>query len=327
MGIVEKGSFHLNEKVIAEVDIKKRANTVLNHTATHLLHMVLREVLGTHVTQKGSLVEPERLRFDFSHSASLTPHELKAIEYRVNEEIRRNHESSVHTTTPEKAIQQGAIALFGEKYGDKVRVVQFGDSVELCGGTHAHHTGDIGLFKIISESGVAAGIRRLEAVTGEKALYFIEKRETDYQKKLLQAEERMKTLEKQLMQLKEKLATNMSEDLLSQVKKVSGIPLLVVYLDSFDTKSWRHLVDQLKNKLKSGVIVLATAHQGKASVIAGVTPDYCEKIKASELINMIASQIGGKGGGRSDLAEAGGNQPEHLKQALASIDSWIEKIK
>lgn len=328
IGRLEKGVLQLNDTLIAEVDAERRAATVLNHTATHLLHRVLRTVLGTHVIQKGSLVEPERLRFDFSHPAPLTAVELKMIEDLVNADIRNNYEAVVHITTPQEAIQSGAMALFEEKYGDQVRVVQFGDSVELCGGTHAHHTGDVGVFKIISESGVAAGIRRLEAVTGAGALRWIDKREMDWKQKLEQAEERTRTLEKQLEQLKQKLAGSMSQDLAASAREINGIKILAVQVEGMDTKSLRTTVDQLKNKLGSAVIALAVVNDNKASVVAGVTKDTVDKIKAGELVNMVASQIGGKGGGRPDLAEAGGTQPEYLQKALGSVYEWVKnKLK
>ncbi len=324
LGKMEKGNFHLNEKIFAEVDNKRRAATVLNHSATHLLHMVLRQVLGDHVIQKGSLVEPERLRFDFSHSSPLTHEEIKIIEQRVNEEIRNNNEAHVHVTTPEKAIAEGAMALFGEKYGDEVRVVKFGNSVELCGGTHAHRTGDIGFFKIISESGVAAGIRRLEAVTGEGALLWIEKREEEFNQKNSLANERVRTLEKQLEQFKDKLAAHAGESLASEAIDISGTKILVKKLEGMDPKSLRDIVDQLKNKLHTAVIVLAVVKENKVSVVAGVTENCIQKIKAGELVNHVAVKIGGKGGGRNDLAEAGGNQPEQLDNALHSV---LKEIK
>lgn len=327
-GHLKKGHLQIGDTVLAEVNAERRAATVLNHTATHILHMVLRKVLGTHVIQKGSLVEPERLRFDFSHPAPVTLEELKSIEQQVNDEIRKNHEAIVKVTTPAEAMQSGAMALFEEKYGDKVRVVRFGDSLELCGGTHAHHTGDIGLFKITSESGIASGIRRIEAVTGEGALRWLDKRESEFKQKLNNADERIKTLEKQLEQLKEKLAGSLSQDLASQAKDIAGVKVLSVKLDGMDAKSLRSAVDQLKNKLGSAVIALAVVKENKASVVAGVTKDYINKIKAGELVNMIALQIGGKGGGRPDLAEAGGNQPEKLEQALESVYAWVgEKLK
>jgi alanyl-tRNA synthetase len=325
IGKLEKGQLKVGDSVSPQVNAERRAATVLNHTATHLLHMILRQVLGKHIMQKGSLVEPERLRFDFSHSAALSPEELNTIEQRVNQEIRSNYEGIVQITSPEKAIASGAIALFEEKYGTEVRVVRFGTSVELCGGTHAHHTGNIGLFKIIAESGVAAGIRRLEAVTGEGALRWIEKRDTDLKQKLQQIEEEKRTLEKDLTQLKEKLAGTLSQDLALQAKEINGIKVLAAKLDDIDTKSLRRTVDHLKNKLGTAIIALAVVKENKISIVAGVTQDTIGKIKAGELVNMIALQIGGKGGGRADLAEAGGNQPENLEQALLSVYKWVSQ--
>lgn len=324
IGILTKGELNIGDEVETIVDARRRAATVLNHTATHLLHMVLRKILGTHVIQKGSLVEPERLRFDFSHPTAVTPNELKQIELTVNVEIRANHEAHVHTTTPEEAIKKGAMALFEEKYGDKVRVVQFGESVELCGGTHAHHTGTIGLFKITSETGIASGIRRIEAVTGEGALEWIAAREKESQERIQQTEEKLRVLEKELNQLKEKLASSMSGGLISEAKIIAGAKVLVKTMDGMDNKSLRSAVDQLKNKLGHGIIVLAVVKENKVSIVAGVTKEYVQFIKAGELVNMVATQIGGKGGGRPDLAEAGGNQPAALPQALESVYKWVE---
>lgn len=325
IGQQEKGDLHVGDEVLAEIDTERRRATVLNHTATHLLHRVLRKTLGEHVLQKGSLVEPERLRFDFSHPAALTTEELKLIEQRVNSEIRSNHEAIIRITSPDEALKSGALGLFEDKYGDEVRVIRFGDSVELCGGTHAHRTGDVGIFKITSESGVAAGIRRIEAVTGEGALQWIEKREADYKQKLQQSDEKIRLMEKQLEQLKGKFANSLSQDLASQVKEINGVKVLTAKLEGIDSKSLRNTVDQLKNKLGSAVIALGIIKEGKVSVVAGVTPDYLDRFKAGELVNMIAQQIGGKGGGRPDMAEAGGNQPENLDKALESVYEWVKK--
>jgi alanyl-tRNA synthetase len=325
LGTVEKGTLTVGTTITAEVDATRRAATVLNHSATHLLHMVLREILGTHVIQKGSLVDPERLRFDFSHPAPLTAAEIQQIEKRVNQEIRANHAGKVVTSTPEEAIANGAMGLFGEKYGAEVRVVSFGASKELCGGTHAHHTGDIGLFKITSESGIAAGIRRLEAVTGEGALNWLDQRDNEVKQKLSQADDRTRQLEKQIDQLKEKLAGSMSQDLIALATESKGVKILAVKLEGVDAKSLRSTVDQLKNKLGSAIIALAVVNDSKVSVIAGVTKDQISKVKAGELVNWLATQVGGKGGGRPDLAEAGGNQPENLDKALASVQAWVEE--
>ena len=324
VGQIEKGQLKIGDTLTAIVDAKRRAATVLNHTATHILHMILHQVLGEHAIQKGSLVEPERLRFDFSHPAPVTPEEIKSIELKVNAEIRANHGAEVRITSPEEATESGAIALFGEKYGDEVRVVRFGESIELCGGTHAHHTGDIGLFKITSESGVAAGIRRIEAVTGEGALLWLEKRENEFKQKLSQTEERARAIEKQLDQLKEKFSGTLSQDLASQAKEMAGIKVLAAKVEGVDTKSLRSTVDQLKNKLGNAIIILAVVNENKVSIIGGVTKNLMEKIPAKELVNAVALQVGGKGGGRPDLAEAGGTQPENLEKALASVYPWVE---
>ncbi len=325
LGKLEKGTLKIGDEVLTEVDAKRRAATVLNHTATHLLHMVLKQVLGEHAIQKGSLVEPERLRFDFAHSAPLTEEELRKVEQLVNTQIRANYEGMVRVTTPEEAIASGAVALFGEKYGNKVRVVHFGPSVELCGGTHAEHTGDIGLFKISAETGVAAGIRRIEAVTGAAALRLIEKRELEFKHKLNQSDERIHTLEKEVQLLKDKLAGLFSRDLAGQAKEIGQLKVLVTVVEGLDGKALRHAMDHLKQELGSAVIVLATVKDNKIGVVGGVTADLVNQLNAKEMVGMIASQIGGKGGGRADLAEAGGNKPEALEKALQSVYTWVEE--
>ncbi|MBV9575012.1 MAG: alanine--tRNA ligase [Gammaproteobacteria bacterium] len=325
LGKLEKGSLRVGDAVIAEVDAKRRAATVLNHTATHLLHMVLKKVVGEHAVQKGSLVEPERLRFDFAHSAPLTAQELQLIEQRVNEEIRANHAGHVHITTPEEAIASGAVALFGEKYGSKVRVVHFGPSVELCGGTHAEHTGDIGIFKIIAETGVAAGVRRIEAVTGEAALHYLEKRENEFKQKLTQADERIHSLEKEIQQLKDKLASLFSRDLAAQAKTLGSLKVLSTIVTGIDGKALRNTIDHLKQQLGSSVIVLAIVKENKIGVVGGVSTDLVNHLSAKEIVSMVAQQIGGKGGGRADMAEAGGNKPEALEKALQSVYTWVQE--
>lgn len=324
LGKLEKGKLSINDEVIAEIDAERRAATMLNHTATHILHMVLKEVLGGHAMQKGSLVDPDRLRFDFTHSAPLTDEELLKIERRVNEEVRANHHAKVEIKTPDEAIKEGAVALFGEKYGSKVRVVYFGKSVELCGGTHAEHTGDIGIFKITSESGIAAGIRRIEAVTSEGALRYIEKREEEFKKKQKQSDERILTLEKEMEALKDKLAGAASRDLATQVRKVGTINVLAAEVSGLDGKALRSAMDHLKQELKSAIIILATVKSNKVGIVCGVTNDLVERFNAREIVNRIAEQVGGKGGGRADLAEAGGNKPEALASALNSIYTWLE---
>jgi len=325
LGKLEKGVLSVGDEVQADVDAKRRAATVLNHTATHILHMVLKQVLGEHAVQKGSLVEPERLRFDFSHSAPMTEEELHKVEQLVNDQIRANYEGVVRVSTPEEAIASGAVALFGEKYGSKVRVVHFGPSVELCGGTHAEHTGDIGIFKITSESGVAAGIRRIEAVTGEGALRFIDKRESELKQKIAQSEERIHTLEKEIQQLKDKLTGVFSRDLVTQAKTFGKFKILATKVDGLDGKALRNAMDHLKAELGSAIIVLAMVKDSKVSVVGGVTADLTDKLSAREIVGMVAAQVGGKGGGRADLAEAGGNKPEALDQALQSVYSWVQE--
>ncbi len=324
LGKLEKGSLHVGDLVTTEVDAKRRAATVLNHTATHLLHMVLKQVLGEHAIQKGSLVEPERLRFDFSHASPLTVNEIIQIEHLVNQQIRENHEAIVRVTTPEEAIASGAVALFGEKYGSKVRVVHFGHSIELCGGTHADHTGDIGLFKMTAETGVAAGIRRIEAVTGDAALGFLEKRETESKQKLQKAETQILSLEKEIQQLKDKLASLFSRDLALHAKTIGKCHVLATVIEGLDGKALRQTIDHLKQQLGSAVIVLATVKEGKIGIIGGVTSDLTGTINAKDVVSMVAQQVGGKGGGRADMAEGGGNKPEALANALESVYTWVQ---
>ncbi|HEX2668446.1 MAG TPA: alanine--tRNA ligase [Gammaproteobacteria bacterium] len=338
MGSVTKGEIKLGDTLDAQVDEGLRAATVLNHSATHLLHAALRKVLGTHVTQKGSLVAPDRLRFDFSHYQAVTPEELAKIEDLVNTEVRRNEAADVRESSYDEAIKAGAMALFGEKYGNVVRVMKFGDfSTELCGGTHVRRTGDIGLFKILSEGGVAAGVRRIEAVTGAGALAYVNNlqgivrgleetlRTDDVLAKTQALQERVKQLEKQLAQASGKLAANRGDELLSQAKNIGEVSLLVSAVDGVDAAGLRDLQDQLKNKLKSGIVVLASADSAtnKVAVIVGVTADLTGKVKAGELVNMVAQQVGGKGGGRPDMAQAGGTDPSKLDAALKSVPDWV----
>ncbi len=325
LGKLEKGSLHIGDEVTTDIDAKRRAAIVLNHTATHLLHMVLKQILGEHAIQKGSLVEPERLRFDFSHGAPLTEKELRAIEQRVNDEIRANHTAKVNISTPEEAIASGAVALFGEKYGSKVRVVHFGSSVELCGGTHAEQTGEIGIFKITAETGVAAGIRRIEAVTGDAALRYIEHREEEAKQKIQQAEERTHKLEKELQQLKDKLAQTTSRDLATLAKRIGNVNVLAIKVEGLDGKALRSALDHLKQQLAPAVIVLAIVKEQKVGLVGGVTAELTDKISAKEMIDYVAKQIGGKGGGRADMAEAGGNKPELLDAALESVYAWVKE--
>ncbi len=331
---------HVGDTVKAEVDRAKRGRTVLNHSATHLLHAALRRVLGEHVEQKGSLVDSERLRFDFSHFEPVTPEQLRTIERMVNEQIRENDMVETRIMSLEDARASGAMALFGEKYDDQVRVLRIGEfSIELCGGTHAKAAGDIGLFKITSEGGIASGVRRIEAVTGERAIEWIEEDEArlrrvgeilragrdDLDEKVAQLLENSRRLEKELDQLKAKLASSAGSDLAGDAVEVEGIKVLAAKLDGADPKSLRDTMDQLKNKLGSAVIVLATVNGDKVSLVAGVTKDQTDRVKAGDLVKMVAERVGGKGGGRPDMAQAGGNKPEALDGALASVESWVRE--
>ncbi|MDZ4158336.1 MAG: DHHA1 domain-containing protein, partial [Anaerolineaceae bacterium] len=296
--------------------------------------------LGEHVVQKGSLVNSERLRFDFAHFEPVSESELNTIEQLVNDHIRLNDPVIAEVMDKESAMQEGAMALFGEKYGEEVRVLKIGDfSVELCGGTHVNRSGDIGLFKIVSETGVAAGIRRIEAVTGKAAMDWLDSREKTLSliaglmkapqdkayEKVEQLVEKYKQLEKELEKLKSKLASSAGTELSSQAIDINGVKVLAVRLDGIDPKSMREMVDQLRNKLGSSAVVLATVAEGKVSLIAGVSPDQTSRIKAGDLVNQVASKVGGKGGGRPDMAQAGGNDPTHLDEALSAIPKWVEQ--
>jgi alanyl-tRNA synthetase len=324
----------------AHVNESNRQSTELNHSATHLLHAVLRKILGEHVTQKGSLVNSERLRFDFSHFEPVTTEEISKIECLVNEQIRKNNAVSAEIMDKDDAVKAGAMALFGEKYGAEVRVLKIGEfSTELCGGTHVKRAGDIGCFKIISETGVAAGVRRIEAVTGNGCMDWIASRDKALAniagllksspdkaaEKIEQLLEKTRTLEKQLERLNTKLANSAGDELTSSAVDVNGIKVLAVKLDGVDPKTLRDLVDQLKNKLGSSAIILATVEGDKVSLTAGVSKDQVGRIKAGELVNFVATKVGGKGGGRPDMAQAGGNDPTHLTEALASVPAWINQ--
>jgi alanyl-tRNA synthetase len=339
-GTLESGKLQQGETVEAQVDAARRQATVLNHSGTHLLHAALRTVLGDHVQQKGSLVEPERLRFDFTHYEPLTPAQLEQIEALVNAQVRANAVAETRVMSVDDALSSGAMALFGEKYGDQVRVLSIGEfSVELCGGTHVRHAGDIGLLKITGESGIAAGVRRIEAVTGERALQWVSSNEKSLQRiaelvkggrddideKVSQLLEKNRRLEKELQQLKGRLASSQGSDLAAQAVEINGIKVLAARLDGADSKALRETLDQLKNKLGSAAVVLGTVDGGKVSIVAGVTRDQTDRIKAGELVNAVASQVGGKGGGRPDMAQAGGNQPEHLDAALQSVVGWVQE--
>jgi alanyl-tRNA synthetase len=340
LGVLVEGSLKLGQTVNANVDKKLRHRTQLNHSVTHLLHAALRKVLGTHVAQKGSLVDPERLRFDFSHFEAMTTEQLAEVEDLVNTQIRRNHQLQIAEMDLEQAKAKGAMALFGEKYDTRVRVVTMGDfSVELCGGTHVGRTGDIGVFKIVSESGIAAGIRRIEAVTGAAAMAYISQQQQELAEaaallkgdihsvvaKLKAQLDRAKQLEKEISQLKDKLAAAASADLMNEVTDVAGTKVLVKLLDGVDAGALRGLLDELKQKLQSGIVVLGTAHDGKVNLIAGVTKDLTGKVKAGDLVAMVAAQVGGKGGGRPDMAQAGGSEPEKLPSALNTVLPWLQE--
>ena len=342
-GELKNGVLKVGDTVKAEVGESVRRATMRNHSATHLLHRALRDVLGTHVAQKGSLVDEQRTRFDFSHNAAVTAGEIAEIEDRVNRAVLANVAVSAEVMKYDDAIKAGAMALFGEKYGDEVRVLAMGQgdnnySTELCGGTHVSRTGDIGLFKIISEGGVAAGVRRIEAITGENALAYLRATENTLKKvgelvrggadevydKVEQLLERGKQLDREIAALKNKLASSAGSDLASQAREIKGVKLLAARLDDVAGNDLRTLLDQLKNKLGSGIVVLGSASGGKVSLIAGVTADLTAKVKAGELVNFVAQQVGGKGGGRPDMAQAGGTQPEALPAAIDSVAAWIE---
>lgn len=325
-GRLRTGSLQLNAIVHAQVDAGRRAATRLNHSATHLLHAALRQILGTHVTQKGSLVEPERLRFDFTHSKPLTPDQITIIERLVNQTIRDNLPVNTEIMSIEEALKSSALALFGEKYGDEVRVLKMGNfSTELCGGTHVNRTGDIGVFKITSESGVAAGIRRIEGVTGETALLWLENQIQTAQEKSAQLAEQTTQLEKQLEQYKMKAASSDSNQLAAQAVDIKGISVLITTLPNTEIKILRHLLDGLKQKLPSAIIVLASISDGRAQLVTGVTPDCVTRVSAVNIAQHIAEQIGGKGGGRPDMAQAGGTNPDALPAALKTTFEWIQK--
>ncbi|WP_104401345.1 alanine--tRNA ligase [Vibrio penaeicida] len=325
-GVLSEGVLAKSDSVSTNVDAERRAAISLNHSATHLLHAALRHVLGEHVAQKGSLVKADNLRFDFSHLEAMTSAEIKEVERLVNTHVRRNHAINTDIMDIESAKAKGAMALFGEKYDDEVRVLSMGEfSTELCGGIHASSTGDIGLFKIVSEGGIAAGIRRIEAVTGEGALDAIEASHDKFEAKLSEAASKAKALEKEIQQLKDKLASQASASLTSQVKEIAGVKVLVSKLDGADNKALRGMVDELKNQLGSGIIMLGNVSGDKVGLIAGVTKDLTGKVKAGELVNMVAQQVGGKGGGRPDMAQAGGTDATALPEALSSVDAWLEE--
>ncbi|MBF5039209.1 alanine--tRNA ligase [Methylophilus sp. 13] len=337
-GVLKTGSLSVGNALAAKVNLQARASTMRNHSATHLMHKALREVLGEHVQQKGSLVDTEKTRFDFVHNAPMTDDEIARVEALVNAEILANAATQARLMDIESAQKTGAMMLFGEKYGDEVRVLDIGSSRELCGGTHVSRTGDIGLFKITSESGVAAGVRRVEATTGEGALKLVQSQQSlinqvagelkapahEVPAKIAQVMDHVKSLEKELARLKSKLASSQGDDLATQALEVNGVKVLAAALDGADANALRETMDKLKDKLKSAVIVLASVAEGKVSLAAGVTADLTGKVKAGELVNHVAGQVGGKGGGKPDMAMAGGTEPANLPQALASVKAWAE---
>jgi alanyl-tRNA synthetase len=336
-GVLQSGVLKVGDTVDAQVDEAKRARTIRNHSATHLMHKALREVLGGHVQQKGSLVDPDKTRFDFAHNAPLTADEIVRVEQIVNAEILQNHPTRAQHMSMDDAVKHGAMALFGEKYGDTVRVLDIGSSKELCGGVHVTRTGDIGLFKIVSEGGVAAGIRRIEAVTGEGALAWVQATNRRLQEaaaavktgpdelpsRIGQVQDQVKALEKEVNALKSKLAAGQGDELAGQAVDVGGLKVLAATMEGADVNALRETMDKLKDKLKTAAIVLASVADGKVSLIAGVTKDATGKVKAGDLVNFVAQQVGGKGGGRPDMAQAGGTDPSGLPQALAGVADWV----
>jgi alanyl-tRNA synthetase len=341
IGKLTGGSLALGDKVAAQIDNARRDHIRRNHTATHLLHAALREVLGTHVQQKGSLVAPDRLRFDFAHSQAVTPEELRRIERRVNEQIRLNAPAETRNMGYDAAVASGAMALFGEKYGDSVRVLKVGEfSTELCGGTHVSRAGDIGLFKIVAESGVAAGVRRIEAVTGEGAIDYITQTDDllrsvaglvrggrdDVVLRVQEGLDQVRALEKQLRSLKDKLASGQGTDLAATAEDIHGVKVVATQVEGADATALRNAVDQLKDKLKSAVIVLSSVGEGgKVVLVAGVTADLTARLKAGEIVGFVAAQVGGKGGGRPDFAQAGGTDAAALPAAINSVKGWVQR--
>jgi alanyl-tRNA synthetase len=337
-GVVKTGTISVGNGVAAKVDALARARTARNHSATHLLHKALREVLGEHVQQKGSQVDPDKTRFDFVHNQPMSDAEIRRVENIVNAEILANTANETRVLPIAEAQKLGAMMLFGEKYGDSVRVLDIGSSRELCGGTHVSRTGDIGLFSITAEGGVAAGVRRVEAVTGDNALHYMQGMETalggvagtlkvlpkDVPARVSAVLDQVKKLERELAALKGKLASAQGDDMLAQALDIKGAKVLAAKLDGADINTLRETMDKVKDKLKSAAVVLASVAEGKVTLIAGVTADLTAKVKAGELVNMVAQQVGGKGGGRPDMAQAGGTQPENLAAALASVPVWVE---
>jgi alanyl-tRNA synthetase len=342
VGVLESGELRVGSQVQAEVDGGRRQSIALNHSATHLLHAALREVLGKHVLQKGSLVAPDRLRFDFAHTQPVSADELHRVEDLVNAAIRRNAPAETRVMALDEAVAAGAMSLFGEKYENDVRVLSIGDfSMELCGGTHVERAGDIGFFKIIGESGVAAGVRRVEAVTGQAAFDWVIRTDQvlrdiaamlrgsreDVDEKVRELVERSRRLDKEVQQLKSKLASGQSGDLSTQAKDVGGIKVLAAQVDGADARALRDAMDRLRDKLGSSVIVLAAVQDGKVVLVAGVSADLLAEFKAGDIVGAVAAQVGGRGGGRADFAQAGGTQPENLGAALAGVETLVRRRK
>ncbi|HTU60238.1 MAG TPA: DHHA1 domain-containing protein, partial [Polyangiales bacterium] len=340
-GELTAGRLEVGQSVEAHIDVERREAIRLNHSATHLLHAALRQVLGRHVTQKGSLVAPDRLRFDFAHSQPVSPVELAQVEQLVNAQIRANAAAATRLMPYDEAVGEGAMALFGEKYESSVRVLSIGDfSLELCGGTHVRRAGDIGLFHIVSESGVATGVRRIEAVTGQVALEHLARIDAllanvaglvhgsrdEVAERVRDALERIRTLEKENRTLREKLAVGgAGQDLTASAVKIDGVQVLAKRIDGADSTTLRAAVDQLKSRLGSAIVVLGSAVDSKVLLVAGVTPDQTGRVKAGELISAIAAQVGGKGNGRADFAQGGGTRPEALDEALAGVAGWVRQ--
>jgi alanyl-tRNA synthetase len=336
-GQVLEGEIKVGDQLNAKVNAERRARTIRHHSATHLMHKALREVLGAHVQQKGSLVDADKTRFDFTHTAPMTSEQIAQVEQLVNAEILANAATSAKVMSLDDAQKTGAMMLFGEKYGESVRVLEIGSSKELCGGTHVQRTGDIGIFKILSESGVAAGIRRVEAITGDRALTYLQKLDSqinqlaaslkatpsDLAQRITQLQDHARSLEKELERLGSKLAASQGDELMSQAVEVNGVKILAALLEGADAKVLRETLDQLKNKLKSAAIVLASVQDGKVQLAAGVTADTIAKVKAGDLVNHVAQQVGGKGGGKPDMAMAGGTDPKGLTVALKSVQAWV----
>ena len=340
-GVVQTGKIQLKASITAAVDSERRKAICSNHSATHLAHAALRKILGLHVVQKGSVVDEKRLRFDFAQPEALTKEQITAVEYLVNQKIQENSQVNTQIMSTKEAIANGAMALFGEKYANEVRVVSMGGefSVELCGGTHVTRTGDIGFFKIVSEEGIAAGVRRLEAVTGLEAVAWVQHNEnllqgladtlkTDKEnlnKRTLQLLSNAKELEKELAKIKLKLVTNDNKDLINKAQEIKGVKVLAEVIPIGDSKSLRELVDKCKKQLGNAIVVLGVVNNTKVELIAGVTADYTDRIKAGELIKYVAAQVGGSGGGRADMAQAGGTKPECLTTALQSVFVWVQE--